>query len=200
MPRPGSYRNTLALCLIVAALPATAVAEAPSPRVAIGLNVMQPAIYGIASAFFEDSHFVPIPIEGHFRIRGRWGIAGTLQYLHHKDGNLSLNGLHLALGPRFTIFGDGLRGLYVAFKVGLGFRYGDDYFASSYYRVGLLLQPEVGWAFAWGRPGFYLAVGLGLQSEVTLTEKEHSRWEWNGLGALINYYLPLVNVTVGFDI
>jgi hypothetical protein len=66
--------------------------------------------------------------------------------------------------------------------------------------VGMQIQPELGWSFSWGPPGFFLAVGVGLQSEVTLTEESHSRWAWNGLGAMINYYLPLVNVTVGFDL
>ncbi len=190
----------LTLALTLALGSGAARADERPPRLAIGLNLGQAAIYGIASSFFESSLFVPIPIEGHFRLSPRWGLATTVQYLHHKDGDLRLNGLSVSLGPRLTLHGEGLRGLYAALKVGLGFRKGEDYFAESYYRVGLLLQPELGWSFAFGRPGFFLAVGVGLQSEVTLTEAGHGRWEWNGLGAMINYYLPLVNLTAGFDL
>ncbi len=193
------------LVLVVAAALTSSVASAQgeagrTPRIAIGVNVAQTAIYGIASSFFESSLFVPVPIEGHFRLSRRWGLAATLQYLHHKDGTLKLNGLSVSLGPRFTLWGEGLRGLYAAVKLGIGFRHGDDYFRAKYYRVGMQIQPELGWSFAWGPPGFFLSAGVGLQSEVTLTEESHSGWAWNGLGAMINYYLPMVNVTVGFDL
>ncbi len=197
-------RHALALTLTLLTLPLTAASPAAAderpPRLALGLNLGQTAIYGVASSFFESSLFLPVPIEGHFRLGQRWGLCGTVQYLYHKDGGLHVNGLSVGLGPRLTLFGDGLRGLYATLKVGISFRKGQDALDESYYRVGLQLQPELGWSFAWGRPGFFVAVGVGLQSEVTLTESSHPQWMWNGLGAMINYYLPLVNLTAGFDL
>ena len=97
-------------------------ADSPAkPRLALGLNVMQPAIYALASTFFEDSHYIPVPIEAHLSINKQWGLASTLGYFNHQDGDYKVQGLQLGL-------------------------------------------------------------------------------EWNGLWEMINYYLPIVNITVGFDI
>jgi hypothetical protein len=176
-------------------------ADSPAkPRLALGLNVMQPAIYALASTFFEDSHYIPVPIEAHLSINKQWGLASTLGYFNHQDGDYKVQGLQLGLGPRFTFVGDGLRGFYGTLKLGLAFRKGHDYNFDNYYRVGLTLQPEVGYSLAWGPSGLFLAFGLALQTELPLTESSHPTWEWNGLGEMINYYLPIVNITVGFDI
>jgi hypothetical protein len=62
-----------------------------------------------------------VPIEAHLSINKQWGLASTLGYFNHQDGDYKVQGLQLGL-------------------------------------------------------------------------------EWNGLGEMINYYLPIVNITVGFDI
>ena len=187
--------------------PLSAPSHAPAaPRFAIGVNLMQPAIYSLASSFFSNSYFIPVPIEGHVSINPRWGLATTLVYLKHKDGDYKVNGLQLGLGPRLTLVGEGLRGLYTTFKVGLGFRAGHDYRGADYYRIDLTLQPEIGYSLAWGPPGCFLAFGLGVQLQKPLSETSHSSsgsdwysgWDWNGLGKMINYYLPVVNITLGY--
>jgi hypothetical protein len=159
---------------------------------------MQPAIYGLASTFFDNSYFVPVPIEGHVAINPQWGLATTLVYMKHKDGDYRVNGLQIGVGPRFTMVGEGLRGLYSAFKVGIGFRAGHDYRENNYYRIDVTFQPEIGYSLAWGPPGVFLAFGLGVQLQKPVSETEHAAWEWNGLGRMINYYLPVVNVTLGY--
>jgi hypothetical protein len=170
------------------------------PRFALGVNVMQPAIYALASSFFEDSHFIPVPLEAHVSINRQWGLASTLGCFSQHDGDLKLQGLQLGLGPRFTLVGDGLRGLYGTFKLGIALRVGHDYRLDNYYRFGLTMQPEVGYSLAWGPPGLFLAFGLGIQTEVPLLESSHPTWEWSGLGKMVNYYLPVVNITLGSDI
>jgi hypothetical protein len=197
----------LALCIVLVPAAARAQSETDStdlsprkPRFALGLNVMQPAIYGLASSFFERSHFVPIPLEAHVSIDRHWGLAGTLAYANHKDGGYQVQEVGIGLGPRVTFVGNGLRGFYGTVKVGIAFRKGHDYFSQSYYRVGMTLQPELGYSLAWGPPGYFMAFGAGVQTEIPLTETSHPYWDWNGLGKMINYYLPVINVTVGFDV
>jgi hypothetical protein len=183
----------------VSVSPASPPGAAPTaPRFAIGLNLMHPAIYGLASTFFDHSYFVPVPIEGHVSINPQWGLATSLVYLKHKDGDYKVNGLQIGVGPRFTMVGEGLRGLYSTFKVGLGFRAGHDYREVNYYRIDISFQPEIGYSLAWGPPGVFLAFSLGVQLQKPVSETEHSDWEWNGLGKMINYYLPVVNITLGY--
>jgi hypothetical protein len=169
-----------------------------APRFAIGLNLMQPAIYGLASTFFDHSYFIPVPIEGHVSINPQWGLATSLVYMKHKDGDYKVNGLQIGIGPRFTMVGKGLCGLYSTFKVGLGFRAGHDYREDDYYRIDITFQPEIGYSLMWGPPGVFLAFSLGVQLQKPASETEHSDWEWNGLGKMINYYLPVVNITLGY--
>lgn len=184
--------------VVLLALPwPVAARPAREPHVAIGLNVLQPTLYGLASAFFDNSYFVPVPLDVHVRITRRWGLLTGLQYLAHKDGLYKVNGIETGIGPRLTIVGNGLRGLYAAFRLGFGFLKGNDYSNASYYRVSMIFQPELGYALAWRPPSVYLAFGLGLQAAVTLTESDHG-WDWNSLGKMINYYMPLANITVGF--
>jgi len=169
-----------------------------SPRFAIGANLMQPAIYGLASSFFDNSYFISLPIEGHVSIDSQWGLATTFVYLKHKDGDYRVSGLQLGLGPRLTLVGDGLRGLYSSFKVGLGFRAGHDYREDNYYRLDVTFAPEIGYSLAWGPPGCFLAFGMGVQLQKPISEESHPTWGWNGLGRMVNYYLPVVNITLGY--
>lgn len=189
-----------AACAQADVAPGEGESTAAQPRVALGMNVMQPAIYGLASTFFDQSYFIPIPLEAHVSINRQWGLATTLGYLAHRDGDFRVKGLWLALGPRATLVGNGLRGLYSVGKVGLAFRAGDDYGSRSYYRIGLVLQPELGYSLAWDPRGMFLAFGLGVLAELALSETNHPDWGWNGLGKMVNYYAPVVNITVGFDL
>jgi hypothetical protein len=61
----------LLVCLLLGLLPASlARAEDSERRLAVGVNVLQPVIYGVASSFFESSLCLPFSLEGHFRLAG----------------------------------------------------------------------------------------------------------------------------------
>lgn len=179
--------------------PATAYAEeAPLPppnRVAIGVNVLQPAFYALASSMFGNSMYLPIPIDADVAITDRWGLAGTFQILHHNDGALSMNGLSLMVGPRVQITGRGVTGLYASVKLGMGFDTGHDYNAANYNRVNVIVQPEIGYSLAY--KAFFLAFGVGAQVKAQIVEDKSSGWAWNGLGSLLSTCVPVLNITPG---
>jgi hypothetical protein len=185
----------LALPLLL--LPAIARAdEPPAHRFAVGVNVLQPALYGIASSFFEESLLLPVPIEAHVHIHDRWGLTGTLQYRRHKDGDLSVNGLGLFVGPRLRLTGRDLDGLYATLKVGLAFNGGRDYFQATYNRLDFVLQPELGYAVILGP--VYLGFGAGFEGQIPVFQDRSGTWTWNGLGLMVTSYLPVANLTVAF--
>ena len=63
--------SLLLVCLLLGLLPASrARAEDSERRLAVGVNVLQPVIYGVASSFFESSLCLPFSLEGHFRLAG----------------------------------------------------------------------------------------------------------------------------------
>jgi hypothetical protein len=81
--------TAIGVAFIGVVLPAVSRAEPPeaspnppraaseAPRVAIGPNVLQPAVYGLASTFFSDSHFIPVPLDAHVRIQGVRRLTST---------------------------------------------------------------------------------------------------------------------------
>ena len=168
----------------------------PPRKVALGVNVLQPLIYGVSSSFFQAGSYIPVPIEAHVSFGPRWGFAGTFQYVHQNDGTMNLNGLTLVGGPRYQITGQGLTGFYATFKAGIGFLTGVDAESYHYNRVFVALQPEIGYALAW--KAFFLAFGAGAQFQATFVEdKQSSNWVWNGLGQMLATCVPVVNITPG---
>ena len=68
-------------------------------------------------------------------------------------------------------------------------------------RIDLGFRPEIGYAFSWGNPGFYLSLGLGMRALFTVycDPPPAERHETSDFDMLI-MYTPILNVTMGFDI
>lgn len=64
--------------------------------------------------------------------------------------------LFLTAGPRFTPLKTGLKGFYVSLRAGIGTA-----ISPVYFNVSTVLQPEVGYTFMFGNPGFTLNLGAG---------------------------------------
>ena len=167
----------------------------------IGINAMQPLVFLMASQFAEDEAYVlPIPVELHGHIQKRWGICGTVQITVYQIGEgdqHQLGEIMAAGGPRYRITGKKLEGLYVTGKVGLSYWGGTAHGVEDYKRLGLVLQPEIGYSIKVGDPGLFLAFGVGIQGGLRLLER-NGPIEWNSTGKMLMSYTPWLNVTVGF--
>ena len=170
--------------------------ESSYSHLGVGLNVLNMALYSIASSTFDNSTLVPVPFEIHYQPTGFLGVAGTVQIRHHEDGSLDLNELVVCAGPRFRIVGTDLKGLYATVKLGFGFAAGESYLHTDYKRVVFVVHPEIGYAITWGSPSFFLVFGGGVQSQIPMAEIPGSI-AWNTMGKLINLYIPTLNITLG---
>lgn len=170
----------------------------------IGINALQPLVFLMASQFSdEDSYILPIPVEIHAHIQKQWGFCGTVQITVHQlgDGNQHQMGEIMAAGgPRYRFTGKKLEGLYVTGKVGLSYWGGKAHGVENYRRLGLVLQPEVGYSVRLGDPGLFLAFGVGLQGGLKLVDRADGDVtpEWTSQDKMLFYYTPWLNVTVGF--
>ncbi len=174
--------------------------EPPGPVFALGFNLVQFLLETAGSTAVKDSSLVTVPIETHASFGGIWGLGGSLLIRSVKDGLVRYDtGFALGIGPRLGFFGDGVEGMFLTVKLGVGYAAGKNYQGQDYNRVDLLVQPEIGYAFAWGAPGFFLGLGAGLRSLIPVSENPGSL-NFNAIGKLLHYYTPLINGTVGFDI
>jgi len=194
-------RNALIIATLAALVcgPANADEDDSFGHFGLGLNVLQLGIFAAASGSFDNSVLVPVPFEIHYQPKGIVGVAGTIQYRHHEDGSLSLNEMTLCARPRIRFIGTDLKGFYLTVKFGFGFAAGESYMSSDYKRAVFVIHPELGYAITFGSPSFFLVFGGGIQSQIPMTEIPE-KIQWNSMGKLCNYYVPTLNITVGFAI
>jgi hypothetical protein len=65
--------------------------------------------------------------------------------------------------------------------------------------MDLIIQPDIGF-FKKFTSGFALSLGLGIQSLVKISENPSREgvWEWNKTGKFSHYYLPVLNISLGY--
>jgi hypothetical protein len=169
------------------------------PRIGVGLDVLHMLVWGIASGV-KGAPLVHVPIEAVFAMHRHVGFGAGLHYRYEKDGTyMEISELAFDIGPRFAFLGPGLRGLYFFVKVGFGTVWGKDYYDNDYHRVDFVVHPEIGYAYAKKSPGFYLTAGLGLFSVIPMWQGP-STFSWSVIGKLAHYYMPVLNLTIGFSL
>ena len=165
----------------------------------IGINVAHSIVVSSVSALIGDEVFyLPIHFDFHFALSNTFGLSGLLMYRYEKDGYyFKTNEFAFAVGPRISLSKKGIEGFYVTCQVGAGFCFGKEYSDSDYYRIDLIINPEIGYVFpSRGRLGF--AVGLGLQTMIPIVEDYVGYiWSWKAIGNLSHYYLPVIKLSVG---
>jgi hypothetical protein len=169
---------------------------APPVTWTLGLNLAQPAWHAVAGAAFGVT-WIALPLEAQVRLSDHWGLVAGLQYRYEDywAGSGIWNDYHeifLTVGPRLSWFGTGLEGWFASLGVGIG--YAED--PSPYRCVSFVLQPELGYAFAWGPPGLSLKLGLGLLMNLPLSEEPGL--SLTAIGWVSHRFIPLVDVQVGF--
>ena len=126
------------------------------------------------------------------------GISGLLMYRMDKDiGDFRTNELGIAVGPSYIA--NNLNGFWADIKFGIALASGEDGFANEYSRTDMIIQPELGYNICFPSK-LTLTFGIGMQSLLKLSEDpdRSSRWDWNSTGKLSHYYLPVINLSLGF--
>jgi hypothetical protein len=166
----------------------------------VGLNLGHAALVWLASSSAGYT-YLPIHIEYAHLTKRNIGLSVLGMYRYEKDafGNV-VQELGAAVGPSY--YAEGLNGLFASMRFGLGFAFGRDLYFRNYSRVDLILQPDFGYFVSLG--ALRMQVGIGLQSLPYIAENPQrdsgsylTAWDWNSLGMLAHYYLPVVNLTIG---
>ncbi len=166
----------------------------------IGINPLHTiVIKTVSGAIDKDVTYLPVHLIVDHSVKKHFGISGLLLYRLDKDGeNFLTHEFGFAAGPSYL--SNGLKGFYANLKVGFGYAFGKDYNDSEYDRIDLILQPDIGY-YIYFSNGFMLTIGLGMQSLLKLSESYYGLiWEWNSTGRLSHYYLPVVNLSFGFNV
>ncbi|MBN1157793.1 MAG: hypothetical protein JXA61_00300 [Bacteroidales bacterium] len=146
-----------------------------------------------------DVSYLPIHIHFNHAFSRHFGISGMGLYRLDKDGpHFLTHEFGFAAGPAYL--SNSLNGFYADLKIGFGYAFGTDYNNSDYTRSDLIIEPDIGYYLNFSS-GFSIALGIGMQSLIKLWESYYGYvWEWNSTGKLSHYYLPVVNVSLGFKI
>lgn len=180
--------------------PAPSQAKTPPKRLALTTNLGQTAALALASEAVSGglTLYFPVEFDADYAITKRLAVSGELLYRFERDGTyFKTNEVGFAVGPTL-IFG-GLQGFFATARIGLAYARGVDYNNEAYARLDLLLQPEVG-VFVPLPFDAALKIGVGMQSLLLITDYPKNTWSSNALFALSHYYLPLLDLSVGFDL
>lgn len=204
--------------LTAVALPAEQVA---APRFAVTFNALETASFIAANRLFlakqePDLIFLPFHFDGHMRVSDKMGVSFGFVYrfesyqdkgpLYSESSAVRMkkvwtnyHEIFLLAGPRFSFVETGLDGFYFSMKGGIGTA-----FSPVYVNLSLLAQPEIGYAFSFGQPGFRLELGLGILANLPFYETldfavpwKTNRTNFNMLGFVVHQAIPIVNVGVG---
>lgn len=202
--------------------PIIAAERTETPSYTISYNALQTLAFVASNAiFFRKSEpklsYWPFHFDMQTRISPSFGMSFGLVYRYESyddDGPLftkegvirakkvwtNFNELFLLAGPRFSPLKTGLLGFYVSAKGGLGTS-----FSPAYFSVSMLLQPETGYVFSFGEPGFSLTLGLGLLLNMPFYESHPFAVPWRkksnygALGVLVHQAIPILNLGLGFS-
>jgi len=180
--------------------PSSSPEAAALKRFSMGVNLGQTVTIAVLSKALSGgiTLYIPVEIDAAFALSRRFALSGEFLYRLEQDGTyFNTQELGVALGP--TYVSGGLRGFFATARVGLAYASGIDYNNEAYQRLDLLLQPEVG-VFVPLPMDVALTVGLGMQSLVLISENPVRTWSWNALGVMSHGYLPVLDLSLGFEL
>ncbi len=167
----------------------------------IGINLGHTlAVSFVSSTLSNGTSYVPVHLIINHSLSEHFGLSGLLLFRSEKDGdNFLTTELGFAVGPSYL--SSALNGFYIDCKFGLGIASGRDYDLNDYSRTDFIIQPDIGYYLNMGSK-FTMIFGLGMQTLLKLSENppRGSNWDWNGIGTMSHYYLPVLNISFGFKI
>lgn len=166
----------------------------------------------------EKLTYVPLHFDADLRFNDWIGLAMGLVYRYenyHDQGPLySASGrvrpksvwtnyheIYLLAGPRFSPLNTGIEGFFISVKGGLGAA-----ISPKYFNLTALLQPDIGYTFFFGTPGFTLTLAAGVLLQMPFYESLPFAAPWNmrephtAIGILVHQATPILNVGLGFNI
>ncbi len=194
-------KTPLTLCIVSYMAAVTIFAQTDSGRnkstfsVNFGHSIV---VLGISQAIDKEVVYLPVHVNIRHQLKNNVGISGLLMYRMDKDiGDFRTNELGIAAGPCYIA--NNLEGFWADVKIGVGIASGTDGFDRDYKRTDFILQPEIGYNICFPSK-LMLTFGIGMQSLLKLSEDPDRtfEWDWNSTGKLSHYYLPVINVSLGF--
>ena len=196
-------------------------AEAQSPRFSMTYNIGETTAFMLANKLLVNNKLIYIPLhfDANLSFNDWLGLSLGLVYryenyqdqgpLYSPRGKVrptqiwtQYNEIFLLAGPRFSPLKTGLEGFYISTKAGLGTA-----FSPKYWNLSMLVQPEIGYAFAFNNPGFNLTLGAGLLYNLPFYENIDFVVPWNNksssfniIGILVHQAIPIINIGIGFNI
>jgi len=164
----------------------------------VGVNVLHTIILDVVStSLSDDVLYLPIHFSYARAFDKNWGLSALAFYRLDKDGDFRTNEFGLAVGPRFSF--DYLEGFYFECKFGAGIAVGVDYLHNDYTRIDFIIQPDIGYNLSLA-DFFSISFGVGLQTLISVSEtpSRSGVWDWNFMGKLSHYYLPVANLSACF--
>lgn len=195
-------------------------AESHEPRFSLTYNIGQTAAFVLANKLFIKKPkliYVPLHFDAQVKLKDWLALSFALVY-RYEDYQAPLNSestelrpsqvwtkyneIFLLAGPRFSPLKTGIEGFYVSTRAGLGVA-----FSPKYWNLSMLVQPEIGYTFVFGNPGFSLNLGLGMLFNLPVIEKFDFAVPWsknykniNALQIIVHNAIPIINIGVGFNI
>lgn len=209
------------LCFMLAMSAFGAQAIEKTPKFSFTYNAAETAGFLIANQFYEDVTYLPFHFNAHVRLNNSMDLSLGLVYRYENygdqgelyrtfpDGKMLNAGaiwtnyheIFLLAGPRFN-FQKSMAGFYATIRAGSGIAISPKYFSFS-----LLAEPELGYTFNFGTPGFTLNLGLGVLLNLPVYETVDFMVPWSKdyvgmspLGVVVHQAIPVINVGLGFNI
>jgi hypothetical protein len=185
----------IAACILMIPFCATAQENDSAAQNYIGINLLHTGvIYLVSTSLTDTTQYLPLHFNYFHSFTQNWGLSALAFYRLDKDGEFRTNEFGFAVGPRFSL--DYLKGFYIDCKLGLGLASGLDYSGNDYSRFDFVIEPDLGYNLEIGK-FFSITFGLGLQTLVCISESpaRDGTWDWNFIGSLSHYYLPVANLS-----
>jgi hypothetical protein len=195
-------------------------AETLEPRFSMTYNIGETAAFTLANKLFIKKPkliYLPLHFDANLKLKDWLALSMALVY-RYEDYQAPLsssttelrptqiwtkyNEIFVLAGPRFSPLKTGIEGFYVSTRAGLGVA-----FSPKYWNLSLLMQPEIGYTFAFTNPGFNLNLGLGMLFNLPFYEKLDFAVPWsknyksiNALQIIVHNAIPIINIGIGFNI
>jgi hypothetical protein len=166
----------------------------------MGINPAVTLTVGCISTIIDENiAYIPIHMVINHSFTKHFCLSGLLMYRFEKDYDFKTNEIGFAVGPGYL--SNALNGFFADLKFGIGLASGWNYMNEEYTRTDLIIQPDVGF-FKKFTGGFTMSFGLGIQSLLPIAENPSREgvWEWNALGTFSHYYLPVLNISLGYTL
>lgn len=164
-----------------------------------GINIGHAiAVKTVSNILSDNTNYLPIHLNLNHSLGNNLGVSSVFIYRLDKDGSyFTTHEFGLAIGPSYLV--NNLDGLSIDFKIGYALAFGEDYEGRDYHRSDFVIQPEIAYYIRFQNK-LALSFGLGLQTLLKISEEPDRSfyWDWNATGRLSHYYLPVLNISLGF--